>query len=219
MERQNKKEKLSLPGRMFNPEGELVCILDRFSDLVILNVLCILCSIPILTAGSSISAACSCSLKLLKKEGGSICREFWNTWKRDWKQVTPVWFIMACLLFLLVAEYRITACMPKPMQQYFRCVLTVAMILWLSVSVYLFPLLAYFQATCRQSIKNAAKLAVANLPWTALMLLTVSAPCLLLQLMPGMLAIILLFLLILGVEGIIMINCAIFRRSIKKQGE
>lgn len=218
MKKQNEKKNFSLPGRIFAPEGELISVLDRFSDLVILNVLCILCSLPIITAGSSISAACSCSFKMQKKEGGSIFKEFRNAWKRDWMQVMPVWLIMLCLLFLFFTEYQITAYMPERMRISSRCILTIAMIFWLSVSVYLFPLLALFQTTRRQSFKNAAKLAVANFPWTVLMLFIVLIPYLMLHLIPGMLAVVLLFLLILGVEGIIMINCIIFNRSIIKQG-
>lgn len=218
MEGHNKRKWISLPGRIFSPEGEVVGILDRFSDLVILNVLCIVGSIPVITAGCSICAACSCSLKLQKNEGGSIFKEFRNAWIRDWRQVTPVWLAMSGLLFLFMVEYQITAFMPTMMQRSLRCILTIAMIVCLAVSVYLFPLLALFQSTRRQSVRNAAKLAVANLPSTALMIFVVLIPCLLISLAPDMSAIVLLFLLILGTSGIIMINCTIFSKCMKKLG-
>ena len=210
IERQKEKRQRSLVGTFFAPESMVVNILDQFSDMVILNVLCILCSLPIITAGISISAACACSVKMKKGRGGGVLREFLSEWKRGWKQVTPLWMVMACLLAILLFEFRITADMPGMMQTSFRCILTIAIILWMAVFVYVFPLMSVYQTTRIEAIKNAVLLSVANLQKTILMMAVVLLPVLFMLLVPKAFGMTLLFLLVVGVEGIIMVNCIVF---------
>lgn len=207
----------SLAGDIFSPEGPTVSILDRFSDLVILNILCILSCIPIVTAGLGISAACSCSLKICRGQGIRVFQDFWIAWKRDWKQVTPVWIVVLLLWILFGIEYQITAGMSGSMQRGCRGILTVAALALLSVSVYLFPYLSVFISTGKKAVKDAAMLSIANLPQTILMLCVVFVPVITLLLFPDILGAMLLFLLIIGIEGIIMINCMIFQKITKIQ--
>ena len=54
----------------FNMDSPIMRFLSRVCDLIILNLLAIACCIPIVTAGASITALFSVTLKMVKGEEG-----------------------------------------------------------------------------------------------------------------------------------------------------
>lgn len=203
--------------RFFAPDGTLAVTLDNFSDIVILNVLCVLCSIPVVTAGASLAAAIRCTQKKRMGIGGSAWREFFLAWKDLFRRVTPVWVCMAALAVLFCFELGIARGMEAHMERVYRCVLTVALIILLAVCVWVLPVLESMKVSRRKAVKLALALAVANLPRTLCMMLTALAPMLVTIFIEGAFGVVLMLALLVLVEGIVMINsmlCAAVLRQI-----
>ena len=59
---------------VFNMDGPLMSSLNKITDLLWLNILTILCCIPIITAGSAITALYYMTIKIVKNEEGYIKR-------------------------------------------------------------------------------------------------------------------------------------------------
>ena len=83
----------------FNPEGSVMRALSRVADLAILNVLWLVCSIPVVTMGASTTAFYSISMKMVRDEESYIIRGFFKAFKENFKQSLIVW-----LIFLLVTS-------------------------------------------------------------------------------------------------------------------
>lgn len=61
-------------------------ILTRIFDLIILNLLFIICSLPVITIGTSLTALYSVTLKIVRNEEGYIVRGFFKAYKENFKQ-------------------------------------------------------------------------------------------------------------------------------------
>lgn len=55
--------------------------MNKVADLCILNIICLVCCIPIVTAGASITAMYYVTLKMVRNEEAYIVRSFLNLLK------------------------------------------------------------------------------------------------------------------------------------------
>lgn len=78
--------------------------MGRVADFIILNLLWIVCSIPIITIGASTTALYTVMLKLVKNEEGYIAKGFLKAFKENFKQSTIMWAIFLLLGILFVVD-------------------------------------------------------------------------------------------------------------------
>ena len=83
--------------RFFNMDNKFFVFMGRVADLLLLNFLCILCCIPVVTAGASITALYYVTLKMARDEESYIARSFFRSFKQNFKQATIINIIMLCL--------------------------------------------------------------------------------------------------------------------------
>ena len=100
----------------FNMDSPIMRFLSRVCDLIILNLLTIVCCIPVFTAGASITALFSVTLKMVKGEESYIVRGFFKGFKENFKQSTIIWLIIAVLGFFLFMDYRAAVFLPGNMR-------------------------------------------------------------------------------------------------------
>ena len=68
-------------GRFFNMDNKFFAFMGRIADLCILNIICLVCCIPIVTAGASITAMYYVTLKMVRNEEAYIVRSFFKSFK------------------------------------------------------------------------------------------------------------------------------------------
>ena len=54
--------------RLFNMDNKFFVFMGKIADLIILNLLCLVCCLPIVTAGASITAMFYVTLKMVRNE-------------------------------------------------------------------------------------------------------------------------------------------------------
>ena len=77
------------PGSLFDR------IFGFLGQLIALNLLWILCSLPIITAGASTTALFYCTLKLHKAGDIRVIHDFFKSFKQNFKQSTLIWIMLA----------------------------------------------------------------------------------------------------------------------------
>lgn len=85
-------------GGFFNPEGKFMRYGAKLWDMMWLNVLTLICSIPIITAGPSLAAMHYVLLKIYRDEESGITKLFFKSFCQNFKQG-----IIIQILFLIVA--------------------------------------------------------------------------------------------------------------------
>lgn len=151
----------SMDNLFFRTMGKLV-------DLVWLNILTLVFSIPVITVGASIAAMNAVTLRMARNEEGGITRGFLNAFKDNFKNATKVWLVTLVLIVVYVLDISLISQGILEGLGKYRIVVevAVALVIYIVAMVldYIFPLLARYDSDLKTTVKNAAKLVIAFLP-------------------------------------------------------
>ena len=80
--------------RLFNMDNKFFTVMGRVADLIMLNVVFLICCLPIVTIGASLTALHYVTLKMARNEESYIIRSFFKSFKQNFKQATVINLIM-----------------------------------------------------------------------------------------------------------------------------
>lgn len=155
--------------------------LEKFADLALLNLLVLLCSIPVFTIGASTTALYYTLIKLIHNED-KLFRAFFRSFRQNFLQSTLLWLLL--LLIGTAIVFCIWFC------RYINslvCLVIAAcsLFIWCAIVSWIFPLCAKFYFQTRDAIKNAVICAAAYWPITILLVITDFLPFAILAVSPG----------------------------------
>lgn len=163
-------------GALFNLENPVWNFMGKVADLVILNLLALICSIPIVTIGASWTAMYYVTIKIVRKEEGYIIRDFFRSFKENFKQATIIWLLVILVAAVFVGDIVIYRMMPEQIPQLVMIGVMVLAFLVLGTVVYVFPILSRFHNTIKNTIKNAFLLSIVNIPFTVILIILLIVP-------------------------------------------
>ena len=132
--------------QFFSYESKFSQILLKLCWSCYLNLLWFVCSLPIVTIGASTTALYYASLKLVREEDSSLTRQFFRSFRENFKQATVLWLILL----------GVSAAGPLAvMWTLILAVVIAASVVYVIVLLYVFPLLASVCNTNRAMLKNA----------------------------------------------------------------
>ncbi|MCM3717732.1 YesL family protein [Fictibacillus phosphorivorans] len=151
--------------KIFSIEGKIFTTLARIFDLLTLNVLFIMSCLPIITIGAALTAMYTTTFKMARNEETSIALDYWNGFKHNFKQSTKIWLtiVMAAVTFLFAAQFFMGKGSAFLFPMLF--VVTVSLLAFL----YVFPLLAKFENSSFQTIKNAIFISFHSMAYSILL--------------------------------------------------
>ena len=160
-------------------DSPLMQALSKLADLMLLNLLFLVFSLPIITIGSSMTAMYRVLISRTVGNDTPIIREFWNAFRCNFKQATIIELILFVPISLALLDMYLfnSGVLERSAVTTWVCVLTI--VLFLILSSYLFPMIAQFENTIGRTIKNAVLLAIGNLPTTILVSVLNALPILL----------------------------------------
>lgn len=202
-------------GGIFKLDSPLMNFLNRVADLLILNVVTLVCCFPVITIGASVTAMWSVLLKIVRKEEPSIVKAFWSSFKENLKQSTVLWLIMLVFGGILAADYYFfTADTQATMfSASLRYAILAVTIIVLIVSMYIFPIQSRFRNKVLATIRNAFFLSISQLPKT----IAIAAVYVIAALLyAALLGILFPVLLMLGITVPCYVNAIIFNSIFKK---
>lgn len=157
--------------KIIDPNSPLIQALGKLSDIILCNILFVIFSAPIFTIGASLAALYSCTQKLaVDMEDDLVVRDFWKAFKVNFKQATAIWLLCMVAAGVLTAFYFVTSAMIDTLGRGYLIPYFVVVALFLCAYQYVFPMQARYRLKVRHTLKNAALLSVAALPWTLLSL-------------------------------------------------
>jgi len=183
--------------------------MGKVADLFILNILCLICCIPIVTAGASITAMFYVTIKMVKNEESYIIKSFFKSFKQNFKQATVI-NLMLVLAVILYVDMSIVKQMGQPLGQIMNIIFLAFSVLYVMVFLYIYPVLAKFYNSTRNTFINAVLMSVRHLPYTVLMAAVCACPIILVSFAPTfrMQATIALICLVIG--GAVVAYCNSF---------
>lgn len=159
---------------MFSLDGKLFKGLTKAGDFLILGFLMFVFSIPVITAGASITAAYYVALKLVRDEEGYVFKGFVKSFKENFKQGFLIELILAALGVFFFEDIRICMYFAEGGSAAARFAVYVFFgmaIVLIAVFLYAFPILAKFDNTVIMTLKNSLLLCMHHLGQTFVMFL------------------------------------------------
>lgn len=161
-----------------NPVFDFINTLCNF---IVLNLVFLITCLPVITIGTALSSLYYVTLREARGEYGYLVRPYLSEFRKNLKSGTAafglLFLIGAVLLFNLAFWYSLGTLLTAVLAGLFA----VALLLWLFVFTYTFPLIARFENTTKQTLKNAFSLMMTNVKATialALIYITVLTLCL-----------------------------------------
>lgn len=200
----------------FNYENPVWRFIGKFFDIMILNVLWFVCSIPIVTIGASTTAVYYVTLKLVRDEEGTTVKSFFKSFRDNFKQSTIIWLLLLLtgavigfdMYFFLMLETEASI---------FRTVMISIFggfgIVYLCIGLYVFPLQSRFYNPVKRTVFNAFFMSIRHFLQTLGMLaIDIGIPVLALFVAPVLQPILFLF----GFPLIAFINSYMFTGIFEK---
>ena len=141
----------------------VVRALSRLFDLILLNILWVLFSLPLVTVGASTAALYSVMMKIVANEEGYIIRGFLDAFRRNLKQSTVVWLMLLAAGAVLAADVMILGSFTGMPAKAGLVLLGAVAFIYLTELIFVFPLIARFENTTFRTIKNAVLIPFARL--------------------------------------------------------
>lgn len=146
----------------FSYESKFSQAMLKFCGACYLNLLWILCSLPVFTIGASTTALYYVTLKMVQDDESNITAMFFRAFRENFRQATTLWLIMLGIGLLLAGDgyilyhlHHSAAGIPAVMWTLMLALIIVAAIAYVIVLMYLFPLVASVRNTNWAMLKNS----------------------------------------------------------------
>lgn len=149
----------SLLGRFFQVAG----------DVILLNILFLVCSIPLITIGPSFTALHYSCLKIIKGEETSSWKDFFQSFCQNFFQSLVIWIGLLSVGAILSVNLHFLTRQTGTAALMLRYLTYAASIAVLFQFLYIFPVLAAFQNTTGNLMRNAFLFSYMHLPTTLLL--------------------------------------------------
>ena len=152
--------------RLFNLDSPIMVFLGKVGDLIWLNVLTMICCIPIVTVGASITALHYVSIKMVRNEEGYLTKNFFKSFRQNFFQATVLWVLMLFILAVAGADFYFLSMMEGTVVEVVKIGLYAVFLFFFFSSIYWFPLLSKFENSLRNIVKNSLLLSIMHFPKT-----------------------------------------------------
>lgn len=142
-------------------------------DMVLLHVMWLLFTLPVVTIGPATVAAHYVAMKIVRDEGRGVIREFWKSFKQNFRQGLILGFLFLFVGAFLGLDFYL--CIEKmEASNTFKFAMLVALciltILYLFEFIYIWAVQAKFSNTIKQTLINAFFIAMSHMRETSVML-------------------------------------------------
>ena len=148
--------------RLFSYDSKFSQIMLKLCYGCYLNLLWLVCSLPVFTAGAATAALYDVTLRIAREEEPPLTTRFFKAFLENFRQATTVWLILLGIGALLGADgyilyhlYKSTAGMVSVICTLGLALIIVAAIAYVIVLLYVFPLVASVKNTNFAMLKNA----------------------------------------------------------------
>lgn len=152
--------------------------LGKMADLMFLNILALICCIPIVTIGASWTALYYMALKIVRDEEVYIARDFFKSFRQNFRQATVIWLLQIVVSVILGMDFYLMyggstdAEFPLILQ-----VLLLAVTLLVVITfMFVYPVLSKFDNNLKNTLKNSFLMGLLQLPKVLIMVVLWLAP-------------------------------------------
>ena len=198
--------------KFFDLDSPLMQVLNKVADLLWLNILTLICCIPIVTVGASLTAMNYMALKIVRNEECYITKGFFKSFKQNFRQATAIWLLFLLAVLVLAGDFYIMKNSGIEFNIVIKVVIGIVAWILTFTWMFVFPVLAKFDNTVIRTIKNAFVMSILQFPKTLLMIVMYALPIVIGMLVPQAFPICFLF----GLSAPAYVSALLYNKFFKK---
>jgi len=144
-------------------------ILTGLLNLLILNILFLLTSIPVFTIGAGLSALFSTCRKMQEDMGIAVIRTYFRDFGACFRKATAAWLGIGLSAAALIFSFSYYYAQEGSLRYVFMALAGILLLLDALEFLYVFPLIGWYDNSLTEHLKNAPQLAVLHFPTTLLL--------------------------------------------------
>lgn len=156
----------------FSIEGPLYKLMVKLLDILKLNFLWMLCSIPIITMGAATTAAFYVGFRMEKDQEAYIAEPFIRVFKANLKQGSMIGIIQMLVIFVIYIDFRLSAEAGEKRFVYIAAGIAAIFFAFLYF-IYAYALIARYENTIMNTFRNSFSICIRFFPKTIGLLLLV----------------------------------------------
>ena len=148
--------------------GKGMDVLRLLGDLLVVNLLWLITSLPIVTLGAASSAAYGVLLRYVREGGVPIGKTYFKCFRENFLQATALWFLTIGMALVVYVDWQFAGSVAGVMHTVYLAlslVLCGGILVMLTVAI---PIQAYYRNSLGNIIKNAFLMALCAPGWTLL---------------------------------------------------
>ena len=200
---------------IFNLNSPIYRFLGKVFDLLILNLLWLICCIPIITIGPATTAMYYMAMKIADDEYTEVMRPFFHSFKQNFLQGVILELIFIVVGFVLFLDYRFCRLFDGTAEKIMIVAFIFFGVVYLVLVSYTYPLLSQYSNTVLGTIKNALVLAMSKVITALEISLLNLAPILCIFLFPDTIGWIIPLLIFLAPAFIALMNSMLFKKVLE----
>lgn len=151
--------------KIFDIENPVWSTFSKVLDIIILNILFILCCLPVITISTSFTALYFTAMRIVSGNVTYVSRDFWNSFKQNFKQA----FVAGIIVFDVGVILAVFTYLSFISNAYIgKVFFTILDILFVGMVSYVFPSLAKFNCTISELFHNSFLMTFVHIPFTIL---------------------------------------------------
>ena len=135
-----------------SPVMELV---SKTTDFILLNLLWVICSIPIVTFGAATTAKYTVAMRIIRREESKVFSGFFKAFKENFKQATIIWLILMVAVALCVLDWTWIRSKGDAVPDFYVIAIGIITVIVGGTIMSVFPFIARFTVTVKEAIKAA----------------------------------------------------------------
>ena len=161
---------------LFDINGKLMRLGMKLTNLMWLNILTFFCCIPIFTIGPALTAMHYVLLRIYRDEEGYITRNYFKSFKENFKQATWIWLIYLAVIIVIGLDAWIVIKGGMEIGKFLKYGLIIIGVLGAFSLSWVFVLQSRYENPIKATIKNSFIVSVANLFYTVMMMIMLVVP-------------------------------------------
>lgn len=189
-----KKEKKRPDGKLyktvektFNVKKPFWKSMGTVFDLFVLNIMWVICSIPLITIGPATTAAYYALIQRARNEQTELHKDFFRSFKRNMKQGILLGILLGLVGGFLAMDMYLCRKSGTGIYSFFLFFFAVFFLFWTMTTLYAFPIMAKFERSIKEILIWAFTLSIKNILMTGTMLFVIVSGLYMCKNLPGLL--------------------------------
>lgn len=201
--------------KLFDINNPLMRSMSKVADIIILNFLFLVCSIPIVTIGPALTALHCVTMKLVRDEEGSVVKEFFRSFRLNFRQALVIHLMLLAVTAILFIDIYFVLYSKNDLGAMAYILFGVAAFLAVMGTLtllYVYPVLAKFDNPTGRTLIVAFTLSIRHLPTTILLAIIAAIPIVAMMIPHEIVISFMFVMLIFGFSGVAMAQASLLRK-------